>query len=1220
MKVRHVFRKQGNDCLYTIRRLAVLSVLAAACGLSGCDDSSNSSDEKKCDAAQKSNDSCTCGSDGQWACRCSGTAPNDSCSCDAEGRWACRCNGTAPNKTCSCDADGRWACQCQGKAPNDSCTCGSDGQWACGCSGTAPNESCTCGSDGQWSCRCNGSKAFDACVCASDGQWDCSSACTGTAPQEECVCGKNGQWDCSSAPRTCGNCLQGQVCDASDGTCIYTESPKLSVVAAETSVREGDSIAIVVSLTAEPPADVTLYLSKSGDGMDKVQIENSIVLPKEKWKEGVYLNVEALPDNEFGEDKNVAITVRTSSTSSVFTGLSGSATITVVDANVAEIFVEEPEALETTEDGGSIDFGLSLTSKPSANVTIPITLTENYATIEGADAQGKLEITFTPENWSEAQTVTVKGAEDGEALNNPAHTYLLQFGEAVSEDSHYAGITHDAIEITNLDNDSPNILTGKFEIKEGQDATLDVTLSPAPTVATTLTATASPSEHCTMVTSSATFTATETQKSFTVRALDDDVVDATHTCTITLNATSTDANSATSYNGMSKAVTATIADNDKVGITVTASHNDKLYAQNSPYCDGGYVAGCKSSVNLCYKLGSKPEAAVTLDITIPSDATSWIQADKTTLTIDPANYNKDTNCVTVTDIFDYSTENASDKTFAVTATPRSSDANYNDTKLAMSGNVVLADRAHGGIELSYGAMTLHEAGDINPRVAKLWIFMKPKGNAQYTVTSSDPTRMQVEPQYITFTSDKWWKFQYIVMRAVDNDVVNSNNKAYFTVEWTSNGKKYSQRSRDYTIIDDEKQEIYLTCDSTDLYPKTTSTSTEAGAYNGVDDKEVITCTVNISSPSESDLTITLVADNGYAVFSTKEVKFSAGDRTAKTFTLTVKDGYKEISNFADAGHLTKIRATNSVYTEAIVSVNVYSLFHYYTFRAEGEYTGRLPIGRYRVHVWGASGAPFGSSASPSSTKCANRSGYGAYASGTKRVTSAFDNSFTLMVGGAGTYETCNDCGGKYTSGGFNGGGHGRAGGTGRRGYGGGGATDFCYGIRCGVTLPENRLLVAGGGGGAGSNDCDYSSRGGNAGAAGEHAGGGSYAAHGETWMDGSVTHYYAEGGYIDGPNGTFGKGQSVAGNGDCTGGYRRGGGGGGWYGGLASCKETNGGKSLSDVGGGGGSSIIKLLEGISYKGGSKNMPDFYINNDRLVWYPNAHVGDGKAVIEVVGIE
>ncbi|PMG29725.1 hypothetical protein BCU94_02945 [Shewanella sp. 10N.286.52.C2] len=79
------------------------------------------------------------------------------------------------------------------------------------------------------------------------------------------------------------------------------------------------------------------------------------------------------------------------------------------------------------------EFSVLLASQPSFNVSIPVSSSDES---EGTPEQS--ELTFTPENWQQAQTVVVRGTN--EDVQNDEQDYQIILGSAISSDLFYNGI------------------------------------------------------------------------------------------------------------------------------------------------------------------------------------------------------------------------------------------------------------------------------------------------------------------------------------------------------------------------------------------------------------------------------------------------------------------------------------------------------------------------------------------------------------------------------------------------------------------------------------------------------------------------------------------------------------------------------------------------------------------------------------------------------------
>ena len=112
---------------------------------------------------------------------------------------------------------------------------------------------------------------------------------------------------------------------------------------------------------------------------------------------------------------------------------------------VALLIAEPTAGLVTTEGGGSAQFNVMLAKAPIATVDVPIASDDST---EGSVAQAQLS--FTPENWDQAQTVIVTGVDDAVVDGDVAYSILL--GPTQSADSAYDSLSTDVL-ATNSDDD-----------------------------------------------------------------------------------------------------------------------------------------------------------------------------------------------------------------------------------------------------------------------------------------------------------------------------------------------------------------------------------------------------------------------------------------------------------------------------------------------------------------------------------------------------------------------------------------------------------------------------------------------------------------------------------------------------------------------------------------------------------------------------------------------
>ena len=128
-----------------------------------------------------------------------------------------------------------------------------------------------------------------------------------------------------------------------------------------------------------------------------------------------------------------------------------------------DISVTHRTGLVTSEGGGSDVFRITLTTQPTADVTIAISSND---TTEGTVSTPS--VTFTPANWNVTQTVTITGVNDAVIDGDIAFTIVL--AAAVSSDPNYHGLNPADVSVVNLDDD---VLPTKFYVVN--DATQNLT-------------------------------------------------------------------------------------------------------------------------------------------------------------------------------------------------------------------------------------------------------------------------------------------------------------------------------------------------------------------------------------------------------------------------------------------------------------------------------------------------------------------------------------------------------------------------------------------------------------------------------------------------------------------------------------------------------------------------------------------------------------------------
>ena len=248
----------------------------------------------------------------------------------------------------------------------------------------------------------------------------------------------------------------------------------------------------------------------------------------------------------------------------------GTATISILDDDVAGVNVSTISG-NTTEAGGTATFNVSLTSQPTAAVTMVLSSSNpNEGTVPGS-------VTIPVASWNTGVPVTVTGANDNIIDGNV--NYTINTGNITSSDSNYNALNGGAVAdvaVTNIDDDVAGVNVSAISgntTEDGGTATFTVSLTSQPTAAVTIALSSSDTSEGT-VPASVTIPAASwsTGVTVTVTGMDDADADGDQTYNIvTGNVTSSDPNYNALNGGAVANVVGIINEDNEFTATITAT-------------------------------------------------------------------------------------------------------------------------------------------------------------------------------------------------------------------------------------------------------------------------------------------------------------------------------------------------------------------------------------------------------------------------------------------------------------------------------------------------------------------------------------------------------------------------------------------------------------------------------------------------------------------------
>ena len=261
----------------------------------------------------------------------------------------------------------------------------------------------------------------------------------------------------------------GSVTTAPSVVVRVTDDDRPTVVVSPTSLEipEGQARAYTVRLATQPSETVTVTV---GDApRDDVSVDPAtLVFSTDTWDIEQTVTVTAEEDEDAADDAAVTIT-HTASGGEYDRLRVDSVTVTILENDRPDVSIN-PTVLDLDE-GTSGTYSIVLTTQPTATVTVTVVGASGDVSVDPSS------LTFTTENWEEAQEVKVTVAEDGDALQDASVTltHRVTGGE-------YEGVLASAVTVNITETDVRSVMIDptSLDVPEGGSKTYTVVLTSQP--------------------------------------------------------------------------------------------------------------------------------------------------------------------------------------------------------------------------------------------------------------------------------------------------------------------------------------------------------------------------------------------------------------------------------------------------------------------------------------------------------------------------------------------------------------------------------------------------------------------------------------------------------------------------------------------------------------------------------------------------------------------
>ena len=612
-----------------------------------------------------------------------------------------------------------------------------------------------------------GVTASPATLTFTTSNWDTAQAVTVSAAQDD---------DADDGTATLSHAVSGADYGANEVTAdsvavTVTDDDVRGVTVTPTSltIPEGGSGSYTVVLDTQPTGNVTVTVTS--DHTDVTAAASTLTFTTSNWDTAQAVTVSAAQDDD--ADDGTATLSHTVSGADYDGVTADSVAVTVTDDDTRGVTVT-PTSL-TIDEGGSGSYTVVLNTQPTGDVTVS-------ATVEPAAMLPMLTITtltFTASNWDTAQTVTLSGGQDTDAVDETATV-----SHAVSG-ADYDEVTADSVSVTVIDDDVRGVTVSatSLTIDEGGSGSYTVVLDTQPTDDVTVTVT---SDHTGVTVSPATLTFTEMNwsvaQTVTVSAAqDDDAVNDTATLSHAVSGADYDEVTADS-------VAVTVTDNDDPSVSLSSV--------------AVAVSEDAGSVALTASLSQSSSEAVTVSYATAND-TATAGTDYTaasgTLTI-AAGDTSGTISVSITE----DGVDEDDETFTVSL------SNPQNATLGSpaSSTVTITDDDTRGVTVSPTSLTIDEGGSGSYTVV---LDSQPTGDVTVSATV-EPAAMlsMLTVATLTFTASNWDTAQTVTLSGGQDTDADDETA---TLSHAVSGADYDEVTADsvsVTVIDDDTRGVTVT--------------------------------------------------------------------------------------------------------------------------------------------------------------------------------------------------------------------------------------------------------------------------------------------------------------------------------------------------------------------------------------------------------------------------
>ena len=629
---------------------------------------------------------------------------------------------------------------------------------------------------------------------------------------------------------------------------VDDDEPDFIVSAVSANIQENDVYSTQIRLAFQPLNPVFIS-AQSSDTAEITLTTSSYTFNSSNWNIPQLVELTSVDDVHLADNSaNVTFSV-TQASDTNFVNVNDRALTLIINNTDLAGFTLSSNAFALAEVGGQGSLSIVLEAQPSSNIILNVSSSSvDHTTVSPSS------LTFSPEIWNVAQSVTLSAVNDFIPYDTSAY---IQVGvSSLVTDQNYLSLGNAFASVRIINDDipsfslSPNALT----LNEGQsDSTLSITLDEIPDTLVMFDVSSDNTSEVTVSPSTLSFVSSNWNipQTVTLTSVEDNHLRSDSAIiTASVNTTNTDLVFA-SMTAQSSNIT--ITNNDVAGFTL--SSNQLTIAEN---------AGVGT---FDIKLNAEPNSDVVLSITSSDTAEGTVSVSSLTFTT--ANWNT-AQSVSITGVNDNRIGNHS-ANVTIAVNDALSDNNF-DPVANQTLTATFTDDDTPSFSKSATALTFAETGNSSFTVV---LGARPDSDVVISVTSSNTAEATVSQSSLTFTSSNWNTAQTITVTGVNDNRIGDDS-ATVTLSVID-----ASSDNNFDALADQSISLTLTNDDSASFSISTTALTITETGNG-------TFTAVLGAQPDADVVISVTSsDTAEATVSQSSLTFTSSNwNTAQTITVT----------------------------------------------------------------------------------------------------------------------------------------------------------------------------------------------------------------------------------------------------------------------------------------------------------------------------------------------